>query len=344
MGKKRTGRSGGKVITIIDIARDAGVSPSTVSRVLSGNPRVDAAMRAAVEAAAKRLNYRPNMVAQGLVRGRSNTIGVLTQNMNSLFYGEMVIGIEQQLYQTGYFPLLASGNWNLPNLPTELDALDVLLGRQIDGLIILGGQLPDERLQGVAAQLPLILVGRTAAGLEDRCLQIDNYQGAYSAVQYLLQSGHTRIAHITGKMVQTDAQARYAGYCAALEDAGVGIDPQLIVEGTFQEQGGIQAIEVLLERGVQMSAVFAANDPLAYGARLALFRHGIRVPDDISLVGFDDQSNSVYCIPPLTTVRQPALEMGAAAAAAMLRLLAGEPLGLPTIATELVIRESTRQR
>ncbi|MBA3468354.1 MAG: LacI family DNA-binding transcriptional regulator, partial [Herpetosiphonaceae bacterium] len=150
MVKKRTERSS-SVITIIDIAHDAGVSPSTVSRVLSGNLRVDAAMRVAVEASAKKLNYRPNMVAQGLVRGRSNTIGVLTQNMNSLFYGEMVIGIEEQLYQAGYFPLLASGSWNSPNLPTELDALDVLLGRQIDGLVILGGQLPDERLQAVAA-------------------------------------------------------------------------------------------------------------------------------------------------------------------------------------------------
>jgi LacI family transcriptional regulator len=344
MAKKRTERSTSSVITIIDIARDAGVSPSTVSRVLSGNSRVDAAMRAAVEASANKLNYRPNLGAQGLVRGRSNTIGVLTQNMNSLFYGEMVIGIEQQLYQTAYFPLLASGNWNLPNFQTELDALDVLLRRQIDGLIILCGQLPDARLQAVATQLPLILVGRTAAGLEDHCLQIDNYQGAYSAVHYLVQIGHTQIAHITGDMSQTDAQDRYAGYRAALEDAGIGSDPRLIVEGTFQEQGGIQGVETLLERGIAMSAIFAANDSMAHGARLALFRHGLQVPDDISLVGFDDQSNSVYCIPPLTTVRQPVFEMGAGAAAAMLRILEGQPLALPTITTELIIRESTRQR
>jgi LacI family transcriptional regulator len=264
--------------------------------------------------------------------------------MNSLFYGEMVIGIEQQLYQTGYFPLIASGNWNLPNFQTELDALDVLLGRQIDGLIILGGQLPDERLLAVAAQLPIILVGRTAAGLEERSLQIDNYQGAYAAVRYLLQIGHTRIAHITGKMAQPDAQARYAGYCAALEEAGVGVAPQLIVEGTFQEQGGIRAVDTLLERGVPVSAIFAANDSMAHGARLALFRHGVRVPEDMSLVGFDDQSNSAYCIPPLTTVRQPALEMGASAAAAMLRILDGKPLDLPAIAAELIVRESTGPR
>ena len=240
--------------------------------------------------------------------------------------------------------LRASGNWNLPNFQTELDALDVLLGRQIDGLIILGGQLPDERLRAVAAQLPLILVGRTAAGLEDRSLQIDNHRGAYDAVRYLVRSGHTRIAHITGDMGQPDAQARYAGYRAALEDSGIGIDPRLIVEGTFQEQGGIQAVEALLERGAEVSAIFAANDSMAHGARLALFRHGIEVPGDISLVGFDDQSNSIYCIPPLTTVRQPALEMGAHAAAAMLRLLEGKPLELPAIATELIVRESTRQR
>jgi LacI family transcriptional regulator len=330
------------VVTIRDIARDAGVSPSTVSRALAGSTTVDAALRAAVEASVKRLNYRPNPAAQGLVRGRSKTIGVLTQNMTSLFYAEMVVGIEQRLFRTGYFPLFASGNWNLPNFPDEQEALDVLLDRRVDALLVLGGQLPDERLREVAEKIPVIAIGRRIAGLEQRCLMVDNYQGAYQAVEYMIRSGHTRIAHIAGIMSQPDAVARFAGYRQALADAGIEHNEHLIVEGTFQEQGGIAAVEMLLARGVAFSAIFAANDPMAYGARLALFRRGLRVPQDISLIGFDDQLSSVYTIPPLTTVRQPAFDMGVTAADNILKLLAGQQIELPLISSELVIRESTQ--
>jgi LacI family transcriptional regulator len=328
-----------RMITIIDIARQADVSPSTVSRVLAGQSGIDSEKVAAVQQAVKQLNYRPNVVARGLVLGSSHAIGVLTQNMDSLFYASIVQGIEQGLRKTGYHPIYASGNWVLEE---EKDALEVLISRRVDGLIVLGGQIPDADLRLVAEELPIIVVGRKIAGLEDRCLVIDNVQGGEMATRYLLSLGHTRIAHITGELSQPDALERAAGYRQALAAAGIEVNPQLVVEGRFSEQAGILGIETLIARGVPFTALFAASDPIATGALLALFRHGIRVPVDISVIGFDDQAMANYTVPPLTTIRQPAFGMGQEAAQAMIRILQGAPLDLPRFSLELVIRESAR--
>jgi LacI family transcriptional regulator len=337
---RKKGQSAKRAVTILDIAREASVSPSTVSRVLTGTTYVDPEKQAAVQEAIARLKYRPNLVAQGLVRGRSNTIGVLTQNMNSLFYAELLTGVDQRLNGSGYHPVFANGNWELSR---ELESLDVLINRRVDALIILGGQIPDERLREVAAApLPLVIVGRIVEGLEPYCLQIDNFRAAYEATKYLIDAGHTQIAHITGILSHADANDRYRGYCQALADAGLTLNQQLVVQGDFQEPAGIMAVEMLLARGVLFSAIFAANDPMAYGARLALFRRNIRVPDEVSLVGFDDLASSNYCIPPLTTVRQPAFEMGIVAGDMVLKLIEGQQVELPTMQTELIVRESTR--
>jgi LacI family transcriptional regulator len=327
-----------KSITIHDIAAKAGVSASTVSRVLNGTTPVADDKRTAVLAAIERLNYRPNAVAQGLVRGKSSTIGVLTQDLASPFYGEIHRAVEQGLAGSGYHPLFASGQWQVDH---ERAALDVLIKRRVDGIIVLGGLIPDEHLHNIARQLPLVAVGRAVAGIEDRCLRIDNIEGAYKATRYLIEIGHTRIAHITGPLRHLDALNRQEGYRQALTDAGLVYDPQLVVEGTFDEQSGLLAIEMLLARAAMFTAIFAANDQMAQGARLALFRRGIRVPDDVSLIGFDDQPSSAFTTPPLTTMRQPTAEMGAAAAAAVLQLLQGHQHSLPTLSVELVIREST---
>lgn len=329
-----------KTVTILDIARDAGVSPSTVSRVLSGNDRVDPEKRAAVLASTERLKFRPNAVAQGLARGRSQTIGVLTQNLNSLFYSDILLGINQRLHGSGYYPIFAPGNWHLED---ELAALDALLRRQIDALILLAGQIPDERIAEVSEQIPVVVLGRVVPGLEQRCLVVNNFHGGYSATRHLIDYGHTRIAHITGLMEQQDARERLRGYRQALADAGIDAPAHLIVEGEFTELAGIMGVEMLFTRGAMFSAIFAASDSIAYGARLALFRHNIRVPDEVSLIGFDDQPSSLYTIPPLTTVRQPARTMGTVGAEVILRLLGGEDVDLPLLGTELVVRESTRK-
>ena len=327
-----------KAPTIHDIARAANVSPSTVSRVLPGSTPVTPRRRAAVLAAIETLNFKPNLVARGLARGKSMAIGVLTQSMASLYYGELAQGINQGLQQQQYHPVYATGQWQVEE---ELAALNLLLERQVDGLIVLGGGLSDETLRSIAAQIPLIAVGRMIAGLEEHCIGIENYAGAYRATGYLIELGHRRIAHIAGILSHIDARERQTGYGQALQNAGLDVDQQLIVAGEFTEHSGLLATETLLTRGASFSAIFAANDQMAYGARLALYRRGLRVPDDISLIGFDDLVSSAYVTPPLTTVRHHMAGMGQAAAEGILRLLAGTAPALAQFPTELVIREST---
>ncbi len=326
-----------KSITIHDIARQAGVSPSTVSRVLNGTTPVAESKRTAVLAAVNSLQYRPSVIAQGLARGRTAVIGVLTQDIASPFYGEILKGIEQGLSGTGYHPMFASGNWRLDD---EQAALEMLQGRQVDALILMAGRLSDEDLRRTAERTPLVVLGRRVPGLEEHCLRVDDRRGAYRATQYLIGLGHRRIAHVTGLLSHQDATERRAGFLEALRDAGLEADPDLIIEGDFSERSGLLAVDTLLRRSSRVTAIFSANDQTAYGVRLGLFRRGIRVPEDLSLVGFDDQPGTAYATPPLTTVRQPTLEMGRAAAQTALRLLEGLPINLPPFATELVIRES----
>src|SRR5919109_1203680 len=211
-----------KTITIDDIAHAAGVSPSTVSRVLNGTTPVTPDKRAAVLAVVDGLKYRPNLVAQGLARGRSTTVGVLTQDVASPFYGEILKGIEQGLRGSAYHPLFASGNWRMEE---EIEALEVLIGRQVDGLIVVGGQIQDEHLRQVAEQTPLVAVGRSIGGMEDHCVQVENFQGSYAATHYLIDLGHRRIAHIMGISSHQDAIERREGYCRALLDADLEVIP-----------------------------------------------------------------------------------------------------------------------
>ena len=329
-----------KAITLEDIARAAGVSPSTVSRVLNGSKRVAENKRALVLAAIEQHNYRPNLVARGLVRGRSMTVGVLMQDISSPFFARMISGIEQGLDRGAYQPMFASTHWRAENQENELRSLQLLLERRVDGLIVLASSIPDDDLRAAAAQIPLVVVARRVAGLEDRCIYVDNQGGAFRATRYLIGLGHTRIAHIAGTPGHPDAADRLAGYRSALVDGGLAVDERLIVEGRLDEESGLPAAEELLAGGEPFTAIFAANDQAAYGAMLGLFNHGYRIPTDMSIVGFDDQWFSTYTLPPLTTVRQPSTEMGRAAAEGLLRLLNNEAPQLPHFPTELVIRKS----
>jgi LacI family transcriptional regulator len=329
-----------KPITIADIARQAGVSPSTVSRVLNGSKRVAEAKRARVLAAIEQHQYRPNAVARGLVRGRSMMVGVLVQDIGSPFFARMVDGVEQGLDRGAYRPMLTTTHWRTENQADEVRSLQLLLERRVDGVIVLGGHIADEDLRAIATQIPLVVVARRIPGLESQCVYIDNEGGAYRATRYLLGLGHTRIAHIAGTAGHPDATDRLAGYRRALADAGLAIDERLIVDGQFEEESGVAGVEELLTRGERFTAIFAANDQTAYGAMLALFNHGYRIPQDVSLVGFDDQFLSAYTLPPLTTVRQPSIEMGRAAAEGLVRLLEGKEPMLPRFPTDLVIRKS----
>jgi LacI family transcriptional regulator len=332
-----------KPVTIDDIARQAGVSPSTVSRVLNGSKRVADDKRALVLAAVEQHRYRPNAMARGLVRGRSMMVGVLVQDIVSPFFAQLVLGVEQGLDQASYRPMLTTTHWRTENHDDETRSLQLLLDRQVDGMIVLAGRVPDDALRAVAAQIPTVVVARRIPGLEPQCLYVDNQGGAYRATRYLLGLGHTRIAHIAGPSDHPDAVDRLLGYRQALTEAGQAANEHLIADGLFTEASGLAGVEELLARGEPFTAIFAANDQSAYGAMLGLFNHGYRIPADVSVLGFDDQGLSAYTLPPLTTVRQPAIEMGRAAAASLLRLIDGDEPQLPRFSTDLVIRKSVQR-
>jgi LacI family transcriptional regulator len=283
------------------------------------------------------MDYRPSPFMQNLASARSLSIGVLTQTISSPIYDSILRGILLGLEGSGYSPIFADGYWDAAR---EEKALMNFLNRNVDGLIILGGQVPEDILVQISQRLPLLIIGRKILSLEKKCLILDNFWGAYNATQYLIDMGHTRIAHITGLYHHPDSQERLKGYVQALQDAKISVNEDLIVEGDFSEPSGLMGVEVLLRKKQTFSALFAANDQMAYGARLAFFRNKIRVPDNLSLVGFDDQSPSAYTIPPLTTVRQPAFEIGETAAKAILNFINDEPYHLPTLPANLIIRES----
>lgn len=325
-------------VTITDIAQKAEVSASTVSRVLSGTVKVSEQKREAVLTAVADLNYQPNVFARGLASGRSMAIGVLTQNFGSPFYDAIIQGVVQGLNRTEYFPIFADGQWQAE---VEQQAVLAMMRRQIDGLIVIGGFLSAEELNLFAEQIPLIVAARNVEDFEENCVGIDNVRGSYLATQHLIELGHRRIVHVGGRVDHPDAWDRQKGYLKALEEAGMEPRQELIIEGTFRRQSGVLAVEMLLSNRNSFSAIFAANDQMAYGVRLGLYRRGIRVPEDVSLVGFDDEPAAAFMIPPLTTVRQPAVELGLEAARVVLARLKGESTLPAKLKAELVIREST---
>ncbi|WP_420641614.1 LacI family DNA-binding transcriptional regulator [Candidatus Leptofilum sp.] len=328
-------------ITIEDIAQKANVSISTVSRVLRKSSGVTAPKREAVLQAVADLDYRPNVFAQSLASGQSMTIGVITQNFGSPFYDGILAGILQGLENSDYSALFADGRWDRA---IERRALETFTDRRVDGLIFVGGQLSEAFLAEVGQKIPTVVVARELVSINSNCIFADNFKAAYELTNYLIEAGHRNIAHITAKMhyqeAVTDVEQRLRGYKQALVDAGLSPNPRLIVEGNLQEQSGALAIEMLLMEKQTFSAIFAANDAMALGARLGLYRRGFRVPDDVSLVGFDDEVAAAFMVPPLTTVRQPAIAMGKATATAVLDLINGKTVTNKIFESQLIVRES----
>jgi len=339
-GKQTPAREAVGRVTLEMVARMAGVSAATVSRILNGTAVVKDDKKSAVDAAIAHLGFVPNPVARGLAGGRTLSIGVVTQAIDSPFYGGALRGIEDVLTRAGYSPLFISGRWNAA---AEARCIDALRARRVDGLIVLTGRLSDAALAAHARELPVVVTGRSLKAPGLYALSFDNFEGARLAVQHLLGLGHRRIAFISGDPRHPDAKERLRGYRSALEAAGVAHSPALVLPGEYTENSGFIAVERLLESGEPFSAIFAANDQMAFGAALALHRRRLRVPDDVSLVGFDDLASAVYSTPPLSTVHHPVYELGQLAAQAMLQMLAGETPTTALPAPRFIVRESTRE-
>ncbi len=328
-------------LTIHDIAERAQVSISTVSRVLNNTAPVADETRDKVLRIIQEVGYRPNLFARGLAGGQSKTIGVLTQLIGSPFYDVILRGILKGIDGSGYSPLFADGSWDAEK---DRIALNMFVERKVDGLILLSVHASDEEVVEIASKIPTIILGRKIPALKSRCVPFDDFNAARKATRYLIDAGHRRIAHITGLKNHEDAIERREGYLTALKEAEIEVDPDLIVEGDFTEPSGVMAVEMLLMRGRSFSAIFAANDQMAFGARLALYRRGIRVPEDVSIVGFDDQAPSAYMVPPLTSIRRTPLEIGEAAGRALVDLMQGKSIVLPEFPSTLMIRESVIRR
>jgi LacI family transcriptional regulator len=327
-------------VTLRVIAREAGVSASTVSRIINGTVKVSDDLKAAVEAAIARHDFRPDAAARGLALGRTLTIGVLSQSIDSPFYAEGLRGIERRLLQAGYVALFMSGNWSAVD---EDRCMREFIDRGVDGIIMFSGFLSDLAVKEFAKRVPIVVTGRTLKAPGVCSLPIDDRAGALLAMRHLTGLGHRRIAFIAGSDNHPDALQRLAGYKGGLEEAKIPFDPGLIVTGDWHEEGGLKATMRLIESGRPFTAIFCINDQTAHGAYLALFRKGLSVPEDISVVGFDDLPASSYALPPLTSVRQSVGVLGERSVEGMLALLAGRRPKVESPVVEIVIRDSTRR-
>jgi DNA-binding LacI/PurR family transcriptional regulator len=304
--------------TILDVAERAGVSKSLVSLVLRGSPRVSEEKRAAVLRAADELRYRPNAVARSLVNKRSFLIGVMLSDLHNPFFVEIVDGIEEEARTAQYSALFNTGGRTAEG---ESVAIETLLQLRTDGIILASPVLPSREIRSAAATTQVVLVARPSRWPEVDSVANDDRAGARMAVGHLFELGHRTIAHIDGGQ-GAGATARRAGYGDAMRSYGLDGE-SLVVRGDYTEEGGAAGVSQLLSAGSRPSAIFAANDLAAIGALHTLEKEGLRVPEDVSLIGYDNTSLAALGHINLTTIDQPRREMGATAVRLFLDRLDG---------------------
>lgn len=328
-------------LTLEDIAKIAGVSRATVSRVINGSARVREDTRARVLEILQQNNFQPNIAARSLAAGRTNVIGLV-----------IPAGVAA-IFADPYFPLLIQGVSSVCNARDYSVMLwlaepeferrmirKILHSGLLDGVVVSSMLMKDPIVQALHdSKKPFILIGRHPQ-LDVNYLDVDNVAGGYDATLHLLRLGHKRVATITGPRDMIAGNDRFQGYCLALEERGVDFRAELVVEGDFSEAGGYAATRRLLP--ARPTAIFIASDRMAEGALRALREAGLRVPQDVAIVGYDDMPNAATMMPPLTTIRQPINQMGALAVGALIDMIQNphshkRHIVLPV---ELVIRES----
>jgi LacI family transcriptional regulator len=297
---------------IYEVAELAGVSLATVSRVISPAAKVSDKTRQKVLSAMKQLGYQPNSIAQSLATRSSNTVGVLVSELSGPFYGAMLSAIEATLRAAGKFVLVAAGH---SKEEQEREGIRFLVGRNCDAVICHVEALSDKYLvEQNAKSTPVVIVNRKVRGIADRCFSLDNERGGYLAAQSLLKLKHRKIAYISGPLDWVDARQRLEGHKRALAEAGVSFDSRLLYEGDYHETGGTEALNHLFQKGIAFTAVICANDEMAAGAMAAAHDRGLRLPEELSIVGFDDAPISRYVYPKLSTVHYPITDMSRMAA------------------------------
>jgi len=332
-------------VTMRDVAREAGVSVNTVSRALAGKPDVSPETRARVLKVAERLGYQPNRLARGLRSNKTFTIGVIVTDIANPFFAELVKGVEEVARQNGYSIILEDTS---EDPEKEARAIQVMLSERVDGLLLTPVQSKKEVVEKVLkSKVPLVLMGRYFSDLEAPYVVSDDVRGAILATEHLIDLGHRNIAHVAGPLHISSAQDRLSGYKQALREHGIPAREEVILTGAVTLRDGYEAGKELLKLKTLPTAVFAYSDLVAIGLMQALMEEGVKIPEDISLVGYDDIEFSAYTKVPLTTVRIPKRALGQKAVRMLLVSLRDGALPDKCgkkLQVELIIRSSTARR
>ena len=328
--------------TIKDVAVLANVSIATVSRVLNGSANVSPELEARVRQAVHQLGYHPNVLARNLRRSENKTIGVLVPDTKNPFFAEVAKGVEEVCFSRGFVAVLCDTD----EKPSKaISHLNTLYQQRVAGFAVVSPgyiTLPLQRL--LDDGVPLVVIDRALSALPTDSVVSDNYGGARQAVEHLLQLGHRRIGFIVSNLEHETIQGRWGGARDAMQTAGIHIEPGLVYKfGDELPESGYAGAEQLLEQEHPPTAIFAFNDLMAFGLLHYAHKHGILVPKQLSVIGFDDMMMANYSNPGLTTIRQPKYELGHEAAEILLERVQGDtsPVTHLVLPTELVLRAST---
>jgi LacI family transcriptional regulator len=331
-------------LTIEHIASLAGVSRSTVSRVLNSHPGVRSSVRQRVLQVIHDHNYTPQTAARSLANAHSDSIGVLIPRSAAVsladpFIATMIQELFESSAQQGYFAMVA-----MLTADRETGFYDrILRGRHFDGVIMFSSDIDDPILPLLIKDAsPLVLIGRHPYFENVASVDVENREGAHAAVTHLIQMGHRRIGLINGQLQMEAAQARRDGYKQALLEEGIGIDSELMVEGFYSQTAAYHAMQTLLDLSQRPTAVFAASDTMGVGALNAIRDRGLRIPDDIAVIGYDDLAFAAHSSPPLSSVRQPVQQMSAQAVQLLIEQIRGDSSPRSVrLSASLVLRESS---
>jgi LacI family transcriptional regulator len=328
--------------TIDHVAKRAGVSKATVSRVINNSKTVSSELRMKVLVAVEELNFVPNPAARSLVSKKSRIIGVVVTDVTNLFVSVLVKSIENYALNQGYNIMIINSNGITVR---EIDLLLMLKDKRVDGIIFLTSHLMQEhKLFFKASSLPIALINVSGGDESIIGIRIDNRRAAFEMTCYFLKKGYTRVGMIRAPRDDLfTGKERFSGYRQALKESGIAYNEQLVTTGSLRVEDGYRAARALLENGTEPEALFAACDLMAFGAIRAILDSGRKVPEDIEVAGFDDVPMASYYNPTLTTVHQPIEEMGKLAAEKLIEIIEGKTVDQCDIVLpfEIVFREST---
>ena len=330
--------------TIYQVSELAGVSLATVSRVINNSGKVTAKTRQKVISAIEELGYRPNASAQSLALKRSNSVGILIPELYGPFFGIMLSSIEKELRDAGKRVVITAGH---SDETKERDCIEFLLGSSCDALILHVYSVSDRFLIELnEGPVPITLLNRYIPEMADRCISLDNEHGGYIAAKCLLERGHRKIAYVSGPHWKVDSFRRLTGHKRALAEFGVEMDERLLFEGDFEEASGRQAMKYFLQQDIPFTATVCANDEMAAGAMDTARSQGLVIPDDMSVIGYDDVDFTHYLHPRLSSIGCRINEMGLMAARCVMKNAYGEKdLEIQnTFEPNLVLRESVKSR